>query len=369
MARPPNLQALESRLASWSGTTISFSSRTILVHQTARPCRRYTPKLLRSARGPVYLSMQVLRNGAEPCESWIARNAAGTSDDQPRVSEATWRLHRSYHAHDAVQNSARLGGAMTQIALFVVALFGVPWILNQLLPSPSGTLGSLLLTLIPSVWAPTVLAIIFIAAVGGVTDVRNELRARFRYRPHTGHWLFIACAVPIVVVGSAIVVARAFGDSSSFIRSSALPVAIALQVATGAVGEEFGWRGFLVSRLEARTGWIPAVWIMSALWSAWHVPAFFEPSLPHYTMPMGLVLAFILFFGAFMGLLFQRTGASILATIAAHLSLNIMTAIGGASLDSSVFWGVMACSFGVMSCLGTIWIRARIQSPKLMAPV
>ena len=259
---------------------------------------------------------------------------------------------------------------MAQIVLFVVALFGVPWILNQVLPAPSGTLGSFLLTLIPSVWAPTVLAIIFIAAVSGVTGVREELRARFCYRRETGQWLFIACAVPVVIVGAAILVARASGDSSSFVGSSALPVAIALQVATGAVGEELGWRGFLVSRLEARTGWVSAVWIMSTLWSAWHIPAFFNPSLPHYTMPMGWVLAFILFFGAFMGLLFQRTGASILATIAAHLSLNIMTALGGASLDSSVFWGVLACSFGVVSCLGTIWIRgARIQSPELTAPV
>ena len=258
---------------------------------------------------------------------------------------------------------------MAQIILFVGALFGVPWILNQVLPPPSGTLGSLLLPLIPSVWAPTVLAIIFIAAVSGATGVRNELRARFRYRRDTQQWLFVACAVPVAVVGAAIVIARSTGDASSFIGSSALPFAIALQVATGAVGEEFGWRGFLISRLQTRTGWLPAVWIMSTLWSAWHVPAFFSPSLPHYTMPMGLVLAFILFFGAFLGLIFQRTGASILGTIAAHLSLNVMIAIGGASLRSAVFWGVLTCSFGAISCLCTLGLRGDVAPPGLTSPV
>lgn len=258
---------------------------------------------------------------------------------------------------------------MIQILLFIAALFGVPWVITQVLPPSSGSLGSLLMTLVPTVWSPTILALIFVAMAGGTAGVRQELRARFRYQPKAGPWIFAACIVPIVVVGTAVTVARAFGGAVPFIGSGAVATAIALQVATGAVGEELGWRGFLVTRLERLTGSLPAVWVMGTLWSAWHVGAFFDPKLPHYTMPMPLVLAFILFFGVFMGLLFQRTGKSILATIAAHLSLNIMTALGGASLASPAFWGVLAASFGVLSLLGTLSMRARIHACALVEPI
>lgn len=136
--------------------------------------------------------------------------------------------------------------------------------------------------------------------------------------------------------------------------------AIILQVMTGAVGEELGWRGFLLPRLGQFAGMTAASWIMGVLWSLWHVPAFFDPTLPHYFMPMLVVLPFIVFFGVFMGFMFNLAGGSVLATIAAHLSLNIMTALGGASLASPVFWGVLASVFGVIAIFTTLRSRTHI---------
>lgn len=56
---------------------------------------------------------------------------------------------------------------------------------------------------------------------------------------------------------------------------------IGLQIITGAIGEELGWRGYLLPRLRTLVGVTPSFWIMGALWSLWHVPAFFDPNLPH----------------------------------------------------------------------------------------
>ena len=129
-------------------------------------------------------------------------------------------------------------------------------------------------------------------------------------------------------------------------------------VKTGAVGEELGWRGFLLPRLGQLTGMTAASWIMGVLWSLWHVPAFFDATLPHYFMPMLVVLPFITFFGVFMGFMFNRAGGSVLATMVAHLSLNIMTALGGTSLTSSMFWGALASVFGVIAISITLESRA-----------
>jgi len=128
---------------------------------------------------------------------------------------------------------------------------------------------------------------------------------------------------------------------------------IGVQLITGAVGEELGWRGFLLPRLGNRFGELKAAWTMGVLWSLWHVGAFFTPGMPHQMMPMFSTLTFIALFGVFLVFVFYRAGGSVLATMLAHLSLNVMTGIGGAQLSSVVFWRTLGGIFGVVA-LGTV---------------
>ena len=250
---------------------------------------------------------------------------------------------------------------MTQVVLFVLALFAAPWIvdwiLSFLLPPPSGDLSSFLARFVPSIWMPTVIALLFVRIADGAAGVRDELKARLGYRRHSGRWVIVAGVVPMLAMLVAVVSARRAGDSAAFISANAVPSMIALQVITGAVGEEFGWRGFLLTRLSKRVGQMRAAWVMAMLWSLWHVPAWFDPALPHRTMPMIPTLSFILFFGVFLAFVFNRAGESVVATIAAHLSLNIMTGFGGVQLSSTVFWGALAAIFGVLAVLITLGSR------------
>ena len=246
---------------------------------------------------------------------------------------------------------------MSEVALFVAALFVVPWIIGLVVPSPSGSLSSFLAAFLPLVWSPTILAIGFVVVRNGPHGLRNELAARLAYRRGSAPWLLFAGVMPILAVTTAVFSARAVGSGAPFIELTALMQAIILQFITGAVGEELGWRGFLLPRLGQLTGTTAASWIMGGLWSLWHVPAFYDPTLPHYLMPMLIVLPFVLFFGVFMGFMFNQAGGSVLATMVAHLSLNIMTALGGASLSSSMFWGVLALVFGVIAISMTLKSR------------
>jgi membrane protease YdiL (CAAX protease family) len=153
----------------------------------------------------------------------------------------------------------------------------------------------------------------------------------------------------------AVFIARAAGDAAPFIPSAAIPMMVVLQVLTGAVGEELGWRGFLLPRLGKRFGSLTAGWLTAILWSLWHVAGFFFPGTPqHDLMPRVPSLLFVVMFGVFLAFLFNRTGQSIIATILAHLSLNITLGAGGVLLSSLVFSWIMLTVYTSVGVLITI---------------
>src|SRR5688572_30937357 len=134
---------------------------------------------------------------------------------------------------------------------------------------------------------------------------------RLRYPRGASRWFFIAGVFPAVATALAVFSGRAAGDAAPFTPSGAVPIMLAAQLLTGAVGEELGWRGFLLPRLGIRFGEMGAAWVMAILWSLWHVPAFFFPGMPHQMMPPASGLLSIAFFGVFLAFVFNRTGGSV----------------------------------------------------------
>jgi len=61
-----------------------------------------------------------------------------------------------------------------------------------------------------------------------------------------------------------------------------------------------------------------------------------------------------MFFGVFLAFVFNRTGESVLATMLAHLSLNIALGVGGVQISSSIFWKMMAGITGIIAVLLTL---------------
>src|SRR5688572_27810670 len=217
---------------------------------------------------------------------------------------------------------------MKLAAVFLVLLFGTTWSWSYVARPlfVSGDMGRFLVGLLPSVWAPTIVAVIIILWTGGATALRRELKERLSYRSGSGRWLALAGSVPVAAAAVAMLSAQAAGDGAEFVSSSALLPALGLQVITGAIGEELGWRGYLLPRLGERLGAALAAVVMSTLWALWHLPAFFTPGMPHQFIPLVSFLLFVGFFGSFLALLFNGSGASVLPTMLAHLSLNVTLA-------------------------------------------
>jgi hypothetical protein len=122
------------------------------------------------------------------------------------------------------------------------------------------------------------LAAIILAAIEGRKGGVRELLGRFLiWRVGIRWWAFAILfgAIPAVAVlylfnlfGGLAVPFAGLKPLSSFV-----PLLIILIVAAG-MGEEFGWRGFAMPRLQARYNALVSSLIIGLLWGIWHIPLF-----------------------------------------------------------------------------------------------
>ena len=91
----------------------------------------------------------------------------------------------------------------------------------------------------------------------------------------------------------------------------------------GPLGEEPGWRGYALPRLEARFGAIRASLLLGVLWTGWHLPLFLISgwgSLPLWSYSLVLVgLSIIMSWGA------NIARFSVLTAIVMHAGFNTVT--------------------------------------------
>jgi uncharacterized protein len=243
------------------------------------------------------------------------------------------------------------GEGVHDAALFIVSLFVATWLWSWL-SAPllaSGDLRSFLVGIMPGVWAPTLIALALTAYRSGPAGVTNELRTRLSIDYRALLWSLLGVLLVLASWVAALTVARATGAAAAFLPTGAMPVAFGLQVITGAVGEELGWRGFLLPRLNQRLATPLAVALMGVLWSLWHVPAFFTPGMPQQMMPMLPFLVFVAVFGLLLGVVFCRAGGSVVPAMLTHLALNITLAAGGVQLSSVWFWVALAVPFALFA--------------------
>lgn len=99
--------------------------------------------------------------------------------------------------------------------------------------------------------------------------------------------------------------------------------ALLLWFITFGIGEETGWRGFALPRLEKGRSALAATLILTTFWALWHLPLFFflfDPSIA-VGWAIGLLAGSLVFTW-----LYNSAGNSILIVAVFHACFNFMTA-------------------------------------------
>jgi membrane protease YdiL (CAAX protease family) len=164
----------------------------------------------------------------------------------------------------------------------------------------------------------------------GITEGRagiGRLLGRFvLWRVGLGWYLFALFVVPAIIVLGAIVLPGALASFQGLVSLASLPL-ISLFVYVvfhGPLGEEPGWRGFALPRLQRLHGPLVGSLILGPLWALWHLPIFWVPAWNFPPTLLNIVL-FVISATAFtivMTWVFNNTKGSLLIAILVHATFD-----------------------------------------------
>jgi membrane protease YdiL (CAAX protease family) len=111
--------------------------------------------------------------------------------------------------------------------------------------------------------------------------------------------------------------------------SNFLPLLILLTIFAG-MGEEFGWRGFALPRLQARYGALVSSLIVGVIWAVWHIPLSFTQGTIQYRwqQEVGLIPAilgysvFVIAWSIQYAWVFNNARGSVLFAAVQHGAVN-----------------------------------------------
>lgn len=215
------------------------------------------------------------------------------------------------------------------LAYLISWLVWLPMILLYLQNRPAPIPLTYLFPAAIGVYGPTLAAILTTALVEGQPGLR-ALLAKYRlWKTAPGWYAYIFLLYPaIFLVGSLLYIL--FSGASPSLHLSHLfnlPLIFLLAIPFGPLGEELGWRGFALPRLQARLGTFSASLLLGVLWFGWHLPAALVPgvALPAVTVTWEVLLNYLTMLVGFSMLftfLYNQTGGSVLLSILLHAVIN-----------------------------------------------
>ena len=170
-----------------------------------------------------------------------------------------------------------------------------------------------------SVFTPSLLALVFTAITKGKQGV-YDLFVKQTFKKAKIKWFFIALfGIPIMACLAALTSLH-FEISKFSLRSTQLMPQV-LVITLIAVGEEYGWRGFLLPRMLKKFNLFYSSILVGLIWGIWHFPAYLIGTGVPLQMNFMVFLVWVLLGSLFMSWIYYNT-KSVLTSILAHISAN-----------------------------------------------
>lgn len=138
--------------------------------------------------------------------------------------------------------------------------------------------------------------------------------------------IIIFSLTPLLIAGGLSLLFKGSGITidSTFISSSLFTVIFLI---IGVIAEEFGWRGYVLDRLQIKYNSFISSIIIGFFWGLWHLPLFFiqqtyQQIIGLYSIEFWMFFIMVLPHSVIFTLIFNNTNRSILSALLFHFSVN-----------------------------------------------
>jgi uncharacterized protein len=249
------------------------------------------------------------------------------------------------------------------VSFFVIAyagtwLFELPYVLSEygagVLPTKSPVL---LWTSPVSVFmGPFLSAFVMTGVTEGREGVHRFLRRFVLWRVGFRWYLFALFGVPVIALLSVVVLPGTLASYQGLGVLAPLPLLGIFLYALfpgGALGEEPGWRGFALPRLQSMHGPLLGSLILGVLWGLWHLPLFLTPWNVLSTFNVVVFVLTTTCLAIMYTWVFNNTKGSVLMAILIHATFNWFTIPLG-----TLFPAPILSNYGLLPILGGFGVFA-----------
>jgi membrane protease YdiL (CAAX protease family) len=263
------------------------------------------------------------------------------------------------------------------VAIFFVLTYAIAWafwVPLVMLQDRVAPALDLVLRILGSA-TPSVLAVILVARMHGRGEVRRLLRRLLMGRVNIGWYAAIVALTALPVL--AVWVSTLLGAPTPVVAVT-VPGVLSLFLFSvfpgSATGEELGWRGFALPRLQTRHSALAASLIVGAVWGTYHFPLFL---LGSPVRPFALFLPFALscvIMSIFYTWMYNGTGGSLLLAVLLHATSNLPLTIVMGPLEERVlpaFWifdGMLALAAAALVARTGVAALSRTHAKQTAAP-
>jgi membrane protease YdiL (CAAX protease family) len=244
------------------------------------------------------------------------------------------------------------------LVAYFVLVFGIEWLLVLILPAFVPAMIALLI----GSWLPDAVGLLVTGVAGGRGALRKLFDKVLLWRIPL-RWFAIALLLPVALTLLTIGIYTLLGNAMPvFAPASQLLPIVLVSVFTGALGEELGWRGTALPRLQSR--WTPLIssLILGPLWGLYHLPALLLSGFPQQDLPIVPFIVASLALTILVTWTFNHTRGSLIPVFLYHFSFNLMLNLTGiiripglfsllAGLSSVVAFAVIALDWRRFSTL------------------
>ena len=192
------------------------------------------------------------------------------------------------------------------------------------------SIGKFLVFFFVGVYGPTISAIITTLFFDGLIGVFELIKKLFIWKVPLKYYVYLILLPLIFVIIGIALYSQFIGEIGGFDKMAylSIPTILLAGLYAGPLGEELGWRGFLLPEFQKKYSNLKSAIIIGFIWFIWHIPLWWAPfgtlvsGEPISLIPVITYFTMLICLSIIITWLVINSKGSVLIAILFHLSIN-----------------------------------------------